>query len=90
VRGERHRGSLRALNASGSCSLLTVNDICVLLQMGSVPPPDRRVQVTGARFALLPPDDGTGNLVKIVQCVPVLIRLDGPPGVELRPGMSAE
>jgi membrane fusion protein (multidrug efflux system) len=46
--------------------------------------------VTGARFALLPPDDGTGNLVKIVQCVPVLIRLDGPPGVELRPGMSAE
>jgi membrane fusion protein (multidrug efflux system) len=45
---------------------------------------------TGARFALLPPDNATGNFVKVVQRVPVLVRLDGDPGVELRPGMSAD
>jgi membrane fusion protein (multidrug efflux system) len=45
---------------------------------------------TGARFALLPPDNATGNFVKVVQRIPVLIRLDGAPGVELRPGMSAD
>jgi len=45
---------------------------------------------TGARFALLPPDNATGNFVKVVQRVPVLIRLDGSAGVELRPGMSAD
>jgi membrane fusion protein (multidrug efflux system) len=45
---------------------------------------------TGARFALLPPDNATGNFVKVVQRIPVLIRLDGPPGVDLRPGMSAD
>jgi membrane fusion protein (multidrug efflux system) len=45
---------------------------------------------TGARFALIPPDNATGNFVKVVQRVPVLIRLDGASGVELRPGMSAD
>ncbi|NOK17316.1 HlyD family secretion protein [Corallococcus carmarthensis] len=45
---------------------------------------------TGSRFALLPPDNASGNFVKVVQRVPVLIRLDGTPDVELRPGMSAE
>jgi len=45
---------------------------------------------TGARFALLPPDNATGNFVKVVQRVPVLIRLDGSAGAELRPGMSAD
>jgi membrane fusion protein (multidrug efflux system) len=45
---------------------------------------------TGARFALLPPDNATGNFVKVVQRLPVLIRLDGAQGVELRPGMSAD
>jgi membrane fusion protein, multidrug efflux system len=45
---------------------------------------------TGARFALLPPDNATGNFVKVVQRLPVLIRLDGAEGVELRPGMSAD
>jgi len=45
---------------------------------------------TGARFALLPPDNATGNFVKVVQRIPVLIRLDGAAGVELRPGMSAD
>jgi membrane fusion protein (multidrug efflux system) len=44
---------------------------------------------TGARFALLPPDNATGNFVKVIQRVPVLIRLDDGGGVDLRPGMSA-
>jgi membrane fusion protein (multidrug efflux system) len=43
---------------------------------------------TGSRFALLPPDNASGNFVKVVQRVPVLVRLDGDPGVALRPGMS--
>ena len=44
---------------------------------------------TGARFALLPPDNATGNFVKVVQRVPVLVRLDGTDD-PLRPGMSAD
>ena len=45
---------------------------------------------TGAYFALLPPENATGNFVKIIQRVPVKILLDGrvPPG--LGPGMSVE
>lgn len=45
---------------------------------------------TGARFALLPPDNATGNFVKVVQRVPVLLRIDEADGLALRPGMSAE
>ncbi|WP_394821533.1 HlyD family secretion protein [Pendulispora albinea] len=45
---------------------------------------------TGARFALLPPDNATGNFIKVVQRIPVLVRFDGVPGVDLRPGMSAD
>ncbi len=46
---------------------------------------------SGARFALLPPDNATGNFVKVVQRVPVLVRLDAlPSDVTLRPGMSAD
>jgi membrane fusion protein (multidrug efflux system) len=44
---------------------------------------------TGSRFSLLPPDNASGNFTKVVQRVPVLVRLDGAPGVALRPGMSA-
>ncbi|MGA7220007.1 MAG: HlyD family secretion protein [Candidatus Sulfotelmatobacter sp.] len=47
---------------------------------------------TGARFSLLPPENATGNYVKVVQRVPVKIVLD--PGENkdqsLRPGMSVE
>ena len=45
---------------------------------------------TGAKFALLPPDNATGNFVKVVQRVPVKIVLDGAPDRErpLRAGMS--
>jgi len=45
---------------------------------------------TGAKFSLLPPDNATGNYVKVVQRVPVkiLIKADKDVMEKLRPGMS--
>jgi membrane fusion protein (multidrug efflux system) len=45
---------------------------------------------TGAKFSLLPPDNATGNYVKVVQRVPVkiLITADKDVMARLRPGMS--
>lgn len=45
---------------------------------------------TGARFSLLPPENATGNFVKVVQRIPVKILLDRGQDPEhiLRPGMS--
>jgi len=45
---------------------------------------------TGSRFSVLPPENATGNYVKVVQRLPVRIRLDKgqDPGRILRPGMS--
>jgi len=47
---------------------------------------------SGQEFALLPPDNATGNFTKIVQRIPVKIVLDPNPAIEgkLRPGMSVE
>jgi membrane fusion protein (multidrug efflux system) len=47
---------------------------------------------TGARFSLLPPENATGNYVKVVQRVPVKIVFDEPPDPKhmLAPGMSVE
>jgi membrane fusion protein (multidrug efflux system) len=47
---------------------------------------------SGLEFALLPPDNATGNFTKIVQRIPVKIalELDGALAGRLRPGMSAE
>lgn len=46
---------------------------------------------TGARFSLLPPENATGNFTKVVQRVPVKIRIkDLPADHSLRPGMSAD
>ncbi len=47
---------------------------------------------TGARFSLLPPENATGNYVKVVQRIPVRIHFDGgqDPNHMLRPGMSVE
>ncbi len=47
---------------------------------------------TGSVFALLPPENATGNFVKVVQRVPVKILLDEPPETlaHLAPGMSVE
>jgi membrane fusion protein (multidrug efflux system) len=45
---------------------------------------------SGARFSLLPPENATGNYVKVVQRIPVKIVFDKDEtkGHELRPGMS--
>jgi len=46
---------------------------------------------TGARFSLLPPENATGNFIKVVQRVPVKIVFDEPlDGYLLAPGMSVE
>ncbi len=47
---------------------------------------------TGSQFALLPPENATGNFTKVVQRVPVRIALDGgdPMIARLRPGLSAQ
>ena len=53
---------------------------------------DSIAAATGARFSLLPPDNATGNYVKVVQRVPIKIILDDklPPGVKLKAGLSAD
>ena len=45
---------------------------------------------TGAKFSLLPPDNATGNYVKVVQRVPVKIKIEASKEdlAKLRPGMS--
>ena len=47
---------------------------------------------SGARFSLLPPENATGNYVKVVQRLPIRIRFKegADPEHLLRPGMSAE
>jgi membrane fusion protein (multidrug efflux system) len=46
---------------------------------------------TGAKFSLLPPDNATGNYVKVIQRVPVKIKLENNKILEkLRPGMSVK
>ena len=51
---------------------------------------DSLAGATGARFSLLPPENATGNFVKVVQRVPVKIVLEAGQDPEhlLRPGMS--
>jgi membrane fusion protein, multidrug efflux system len=51
---------------------------------------DSIAPASGQEFALLPPDNATGNFTKVVQRIPVKIALnpDNSSVVELRPGMS--
>ena len=53
---------------------------------------DSIAAATGARFSMLPPENATGNYVKVVQRIPVKIVLDAgqDPDRQLRPGMSVE
>jgi membrane fusion protein (multidrug efflux system) len=61
--------------------------------------PDQKIEgevynfspATGAKFSLLPPDNATGNYVKVVQRIPVKIKINAGKEVmdQLRPGMSA-
>jgi membrane fusion protein, multidrug efflux system len=48
---------------------------------------DSLAPASGQEFALLPPDNATGNFTKVVQRIPVKIALDSA-SIELRPGMS--
>jgi membrane fusion protein (multidrug efflux system) len=52
---------------------------------------DSLAPATGATFSVLPAENATGNFTKIVQRVPVRIRLDVPQDMQgvLRPGLSA-
>ena len=50
---------------------------------------DTIAPATGAEFAVLPPQNATGNWVKVVQRIPVRIRVEQPPGQpQLRAGMT--
>ena len=53
---------------------------------------DSIAYATGAKFSLLPPENATGNYVKVVQRIPVKIIFDEGEQVErqLRPGMSVQ
>ncbi|HHF0549893.1 TPA: HlyD family secretion protein [Vibrio alginolyticus] len=71
-------------------------DVEVVLDMFPDHPLHGRVTsitpATGAQFSLLPPQNATGNFVKVVQRVPVRIELDIPQELKQRiyPGLSAE
>jgi membrane fusion protein (multidrug efflux system) len=45
---------------------------------------------TGASFSLLPPDNASGNFIKVVQRVPVRISWNGPTSDRIPAGSSAE
>ena len=51
---------------------------------------ERIAPASGSQFALLPPDNATGNFTKVVQRIPVRIRFDGGQALldRLLPGMS--
>jgi membrane fusion protein (multidrug efflux system) len=68
---------------------LTVDAYPALKVTGTV---DSIAPASGQEFALLPPDNATGNFTKIVQRVPVKIDLNLTPDLigKLRPGMSVE
>ncbi|WP_208249642.1 HlyD family secretion protein [Rhizobium sp. T1470] len=53
---------------------------------------DSIAPASGQEFALLPPDNATGNFTKVVQRIPVKIVLDGNGAAsgDLRPGMSVQ
>jgi membrane fusion protein (multidrug efflux system) len=53
---------------------------------------DSLAPASGLEFALLPPDNATGNFTKIVQRVPIKVVLDEPRQLagRLRPGMSVD
>jgi membrane fusion protein (multidrug efflux system) len=53
---------------------------------------DSLAPASGQQFALLPPDNATGNFTKVVQRIPVKIEVDkgDPLADQLRPGMSVE
>jgi membrane fusion protein (multidrug efflux system) len=51
---------------------------------------DSFAPASGAKFSLLPPENATGNFTKVVQRIPVRIKVDPdtPLAGQLRPGLS--
>jgi membrane fusion protein, multidrug efflux system len=71
----------------GQAAIIRVDALPGLTFRGHV---DSIQRGTGANFALLPPENATGNFVKVVQRIPVKILLDDAPDklTRLSPGMS--
>jgi membrane fusion protein (multidrug efflux system) len=72
---------------SGQAVDITVDTFPGIVLHGHV---DQISPASGSQFALLPPDNATGNFTKVVQRIPVRITLDSdqPRLADLRPGMS--
>jgi membrane fusion protein (multidrug efflux system) len=51
---------------------------------------DSIASATGAKLSLLPPENATGNFVKVVQRIPVKILVEPAEGLVLRPGMNVD
>lgn len=51
---------------------------------------DSIAAATGARLSLLPPENASGNFIKVTQRIPVKVKIDNRGDRVLRPGMSAE
>lgn len=73
--------------AKGDSAEITVDTFPGVVLRGHV---EEIAPASGSQFALLPPDNATGNYTKIVQRIPVKIVLDPNPDLaqRLRPGMS--
>jgi membrane fusion protein (multidrug efflux system) len=73
--------------AKGDAAEITVDTFPGVVLKGHV---EEIAPASGSQFALLPPDNATGNYTKIVQRIPVKIVLDLNSGIaqRLRPGMS--
>jgi membrane fusion protein (multidrug efflux system) len=71
----------------GQAARVTVDTFPGVILRGHV---DSWSPASGAQFALLPPDNATGNFTKVVQRIPVKIVLDANAAIDdlLRPGMS--
>lgn len=74
---------------SGQAARVTVDAFPDVVLTGHV---DSWAPGTGSTFALLPPDNATGNFTKVVQRIPVKVVLDANPvlGELVRPGMSVQ
>jgi len=73
--------------SKGDAAEVTVDTFPGVVLKGHV---EEIAPASGSQFALLPPDNATGNYTKIVQRIPVKIVLDPDPNLaeRLRPGMS--
>jgi membrane fusion protein (multidrug efflux system) len=73
--------------AKGDAAEITVDSFPGVVLRGHV---EEIAPASGSQFALLPPDNATGNYTKIAQRIPVKIVLDANPAMteRLRPGMS--